>query len=136
VPIVFEDLGRLKTQSLFLPFHRVSYQKSVNNDSLGSEEINTAIHRRWSYGLLAGETEGRHASLEALMNKPRAAGMQNMPGRKVDEGIRQSFLVTTNPSYQREFNSASLTEISRSFARGSEILYTCSRKLSQYRSDT
>jgi hypothetical protein len=53
--------------------------------------------------------------------------MQNMPGRKVDEGIIQSFLATTNPSCQRKLNSASLAEILRSFTRGSEILYTCSR---------
>jgi hypothetical protein len=83
VSIFFEDLGRLKTQPLFLPLHKVSNLKSFNSDSLGSEEINDVGPRRWSSVMLAGEIELHHTLLEPLIDKSRRAEMQSMWGEKL-----------------------------------------------------
>jgi hypothetical protein len=78
MPIFFEDLGPLKTQSLFLSLHTVSDPKSVNSDSFGTEKINDVRHRRWSSVILVGEIESRDALPAALINKSRPTGMQSV----------------------------------------------------------
>jgi hypothetical protein len=65
-------------QSFFRSLHNVSDPKSVNSDSLGTEEIIEVRHPRWNSVMLAGDTESHHALLEALINKSRQAGMQSV----------------------------------------------------------